>query len=70
MAQTQLEQAVVKAVSAEQSVKGAMPNQLDTPEKGEEIGKDHREKASWISAELWPLRPLNTTQHSGKARLL
>ena len=43
MAQTQLEQAVVKAVGAEQSVKGALPNQLYAPENGEQIGKGDRE---------------------------
>ena len=38
MAQTELEQAVVKTIRAEQFVKGAVSNQLYTQENGEEVG--------------------------------
>jgi hypothetical protein len=38
MAQTELEQAVVKTIRAEQFVKRAMSNQLYTQENGEEVG--------------------------------
>ena len=38
MAQTKLEQAVVKTIRAEQFVKRTMPNQLNAQENGEEVG--------------------------------
>jgi len=38
MAQTELEQAVVKTIRAEQFVKGAVSNQLYTQDNGEEVG--------------------------------